>query len=132
MRKTSDSFRVLIGQIMASTSLQTRIIMHNYDYAYPSGEGVFGKNGSWLKPALDDAQVPKGLQRPCIKLVIDRLSDELHALTDIDVSRIYLVDSRDTLKAGDWANELHPKPSGFKDIAKKAWLPVLQNAGLAP
>jgi hypothetical protein len=132
MRKTSDSFRVLIGQIMASTSLQTKIIMHNYDYAYPSGEGVFGKNGSWLKPALDDAQVPKGLQRPCIKLVIDRLSDELHALSDIDVSRIYLVDSRDTLKAGDWANELHPKPSGFKDIAKKSWLPVLQNAGLAP
>ena len=132
MRKTGDSFRLLIGQIMTSANQNSRIILHNYDYAFPSGQGVFGKKGSWLRPALDDANVPKRLHRSCIQHVIDRLSDELHLQTDIDPSRIFLVDSRDTLREEDWANEIHPKPSGFKDIARNAWLPVLQNAGLAP
>jgi hypothetical protein len=131
MRKTSDSYRSLIGQVMASTSAQTNIIMHTYDYAYPNGIGIFGNKGDWLRPALEDAQVPKSLHRACIKLIVDRLADELHALTDIDPSRVRLVDSRDTLKESDWANELHPKPSGFKQIAKQAWLPLLRNVNLA-
>jgi hypothetical protein len=131
MAKTADSYRMLIGQIMAASRPGTFILMHNYDYAYPTGKGVFRNGGSWLKPALDDAKVPVSLQRDCIKLVIDALSNELQALTQIDPSRVFLVDSRGTLAEGDWANELHPKPAGFKKIAKSAWLPVLRKIGLA-
>lgn len=131
MAKTAESYRMLIGQIMAASRPETFIILHNYDYAYPSGKGVFRNGGSWLKPALDEAKVPINLQRDCIKLVIDALSNELQDLTQIDPSRVFLVDSRGTLDEGDWANELHPKSAGFKKIAKSAWLPVLEKSGLA-
>lgn len=130
MGKTAESYRMLIGQIMAATRPETFIILHNYDYAYPSGRGVFSTKGSWLKPALDDAKVPDALQRDCISLVIDALSTELQALTSIDPTRIFLVDSRGTLAQMDWANELHPKPSGIKKIAKLAWLPLLSEIGI--
>lgn len=131
MAKTADSYRMLIGQILAASRPETFIIMHNYDYAYPTGKGVFRNGGSWLKPALDDARVPAALQRGCVKLVIDALSHELNALTQIDPRRIFLVDSRGTLGEADWANELHPKPAGFGKIAKLAWLPILKELGLA-
>jgi hypothetical protein len=131
MTKTANSYRMLIGQIMAASRPETFILMHNYDYAYPTGKGVFSNKSSWLKPALDDAKVPMDLQRDCIKFVIDALSNELQALTHIDSERVFLIDSRGTLTENDWANELHPKPSGFKKIARTTWLPVLKEIGLA-
>lgn len=130
MAKTAESYRMLIGQIMAASRPETFILMHNYDYAYPTGKGVFSSKASWLKPALDDAKVPAGLQRDCVKFVIDALSYALETLTQIDPDRVFLVDSRGTLAESDWANELHPKPAGFKKIAKSAWLPVLKKIGL--
>jgi hypothetical protein len=131
MAKTADSYRMLIEQIMAASRPETFILMHNYDYPYPTGKGVFRSGSSWLKPVLDDARVPVGLQRDCIRLVIDALSNELQVLTQIDSNRVFLVDSRGTLIEQDWANELHPKPTGFKKIVKSAWLPVLKEVGLA-
>lgn len=131
MRKTSDSYRALIGQVLASTNPQATIVMHNYDYAFPSGKGVFGKKGAWLKPSLEDAKVPEKLHHACIKHLIDRITTELAELTKIDTARIVLVDSTNTLEEKDWANELHPKPSGFKKIAAQKWRPVLETIGLA-
>lgn len=131
MRKTSDSYRALIGQILSSTSTQAKIVMHNYDYALPSGKGVYGKTGSWLQPALADAKVPFDLRQRCIKHLINRLTLELQELTKIDNQRIFLVDSTSALEEGDWANELHPKPSGFKKIASQKWRPVLEGIGVA-
>jgi lysophospholipase L1-like esterase len=131
MAKTADSYRALIGQIRAASRPETFILMHNYDYPYPTGKGVFRNVGSWLKPALDDAKVPAGLQRDCIKLVIDTLFKELQALMQIDPNRIFLVNSRGKLVEKDWANELHPNPGGYKKIAESAWLPILKKIGLA-
>jgi hypothetical protein len=131
MRKMSDSYRVLIGQILASASPFTKIVMHNYDHAIPTGQGAYSGSGAWLKPALDDAKVPPPLQGACISHLIDRLSMELQELTKIDPTRIFLVDSRNTLAQEDWANELHPKPKGFEKIAEEKWKPVLQSIGLA-
>jgi hypothetical protein len=131
MRKTSDSYRALIGQVLASTNPQATIVMHNYDYAFPSGKGVFGKKGAWLKPSLEDAKVPEKLHHACIKHLIDRITTELAELTKIDTARIVLVDSTNTLAEKDWANELHPKASGFKKIAVQKWRPVLETIGLA-
>jgi hypothetical protein len=131
IRKTAESYRALIGQILASTSAQTKIVMHNYDYALPSGKGVFGKKGSWLKPALDDAAVPDRLRQECVKHLLNRLTVELQELTKIDTGRIFLVDSAGALDEVDWANELHPAPSGFKKIASQRWRPVLEGIGVA-
>ena len=65
----------------------TLVFVHNYDYAYPTGKGVFGTKADWLRPAL--------------------------------------VERRGTLKKSDWANELHPKPVGFRKIAQRRWNPAL-------
>jgi hypothetical protein len=131
MTKTGESYRILVGQILASTNPDTVIIMHNYDYAYPSGKGVFGNKSHWLKPALAASRVSASIQRDCIKYLIDRFTRTIMDVARADQNRILVVNSTSTLKKSDWANELHPKPSGFKKIARKKWLPVLRDQGLA-
>lgn len=96
------------------------IVTHNYDYAVPSGTGILGA-GPWIKPYLDMARVPKKLQVPCINLFIDEFGRMLERLTD---AKFRLVKTSGTLKATDWANELHPTRAGFKKLAER-FRPVL-------
>ena len=131
LRKLKESYALLLGRVLLSTPPELRVFMHNYDYPIPTGRGVYGGNSGWLKPALDDAQVPPGLQQACLRHLIDRLTDVLRELAARDPVRIVLVDSTDTLVPADWANELHPKPAGFRKIARERWLPLLQAHGLA-
>ena len=132
LNSIAEDYTLLIGQIMVKCPAGTKIVLHNYDYPVPSGDGVFGGNsGGWLKPALDDAQVPAGLQRACMKFLIDRLSDVLTKLRDQGNGQVVLVDGRNTLADADWANELHPKPGGFEKIAEEKWQPELRDCGLA-
>jgi hypothetical protein len=130
MDKIAASHRSLIGQALASVPEQASILLHNYDYAYPTGKGVFG-GSAWLKPALDDARVPPGLQHDCMRYLTDAMTVRLDTLANINPARIAIVHSAGTLQLGDWANELHPKASGFRKIAVHAWLPELERLGLA-
>jgi len=122
-------YRRLIGVIYTRTGPDCKIIMHTYDYAIPSGVGVFGEN-SWLRPALDNAGVPRSLQQRCIEHLIDTFAERLFAIALTDPQHLFVVDSRRALVSGDWANELHPKPSGFRKIADQKWKPVLAQARL--
>jgi len=131
MKKIAENYSLLIGQIFMMARPGTMVFLHNYDYAYPTGKGVFGGKADWLKPALVAAGVPAKLRQPCIKHLIDTFTDTLANIAKQDPARIVLVDSRGTLKKKDWANELHPKPAGFKRIATQAWGPVLAQHGLA-
>lgn len=131
MKKTAENYSLLIGQVFMLARPGTLVFLHNYDYAYPSGRGIFGGDSDWLKPALVAAKVPARLRRPCIEYLIDRLSDALEGVARQDPSRIILVDSRRTLSKSDWANELHPKPAGFRKIAARKWEPRLAEYGLA-
>ncbi|NNG23186.1 SGNH/GDSL hydrolase family protein [Telluria aromaticivorans] len=131
MGKISESYRSLIGQILVASRPGAKIVVHNYDYAIPNGKGIFGRKATWLRQALEDAGVPATLQADCVKTVINRLSIELEEITKIDPSRIHFVDSRGSLDASHWANELHPKPSGFRLIAMEKWNPVLVRLGLS-
>jgi len=127
MADLRENLDTLIGRVFPKVSEQAVVFLHNYDYAIPTGEGV-GSN-SWLLPALDAAKVPAALRAKCVNLLIDRYTDELKALAQKYGPRIEVVDTRETLSAGDWANELHPKPSGFRKIAEK-WRPQLRKHGL--
>lgn len=131
MKKISENYSLLIGQIVMMARPGTLVFLHNYDYAYPSGKGVFGGESDWLKPALAAAKVPAKLHHACIKHLIDSLTGTLQDIALQDPQRIVLVDSRNTLAPSDWANELHPKPIGFKKIAEQKWQPVLSAQGLA-
>ena len=130
MDKTESSYRELIGRIVAHTQATTRIVMHNYDYARPDGKGVFGTRAKWLKSALVDAGVRETLHQGCINHLIDRFTVVLEKVVSMNPERLTLVDSRNTLTPGDWANELHPKPSGFRKIARTRWMPVLERIGV--
>lgn len=130
MDRMDQHYRTLIGRIYTRTSLDCRIVMHSYDYAVPDGRGVFGGEG-WLKPALVAAGVPAELQQSCVRYLIDGFHTMLTAIAAGDPAHLLIVDSRNTLSRKDWANELHPKGSGFKKIVKKCWKPVLQAADLA-
>ena len=118
----------LIDRVFYRVGEGAVVFLHNYDYAIPSGHGVGGS--TWLLPALDAAKVPPALRSKCINLLIDRYTDELNLLAAKYSPRIEVVDTRGTLTAQDWANELHPKPAGFAKIAAR-WLPQLQAHGLA-
>lgn len=119
----------LFDTIAARVPAAARIFVHNYDYAIPTGKGVFGKG--WLKPALLAARVPLPLHEGCVRVLIDTLSDRLRSLAARYAGRVVFVDSRGTLAAGEWANELHPKGAGFDHIAQACWRPALATAGLA-
>lgn len=123
-------YRKLIGLIYTHTKPGCKIIMHTYAYAIPNGQGVFGGKG-WLKPALDDAGVAPHLQQECVKHLLDRFYDVLDNIRKTDPNNLDIVDSRDALEPGDWANELHPSGAGFKKIAEKVWREVLRRHGLA-
>ena len=132
MQRARTNYELLLRQVFAAVPAHAVVFLHTYDYAPPSGKGVFGKGGGWLKPALDNAAVPEGLQSLCMKHLIDRFTtDVLEPVAAQDPDRIVVVDSRGTLGEADWANELHPKPRGFRKIAEERWYPELWAQGLA-
>lgn len=124
-----DSLSRLIRQIQASAP-RAHIYLHNYDYAIPSGKGVLGGEG-WLLPALERTFVPPELRQACIRHAIDGLSDVQQALTRTFGGTVTQIDSRGTLSAGDWANEMHPTGKGFEKIVRERWVPVLAERGAA-
>ena len=130
MSDINQAYTLLIGQIMVKCPTGVKIFVHNYDYAIPSGKGVFGGGSTWLKKSLEDARVPPQLQQSCIRLIVDRFSQELAVVRAQGNGQVVFVDARGTLGPGDWANELHPTPAGFRKLALK-WEPELRAAGLA-
>jgi hypothetical protein len=123
-------YRKLIGLVYTHTSLNCFIVMHSYDYAIPSGHGVFGGQG-WLKSALVDAQVPPPLQQECVNYLLDAFHGVLANICTLDPGHLIVVDSRGTLAPDDWANELHPTAAGFAKIAGNCWRPALRDLKLA-
>ncbi|MET3109393.1 hypothetical protein AAKU67_004350 [Oxalobacteraceae bacterium GrIS 2.11] len=112
------------------------IFIHGYDYPVPDGRsfniGELPIVGPWLKPALDHSKVNTDLtfRTAVIKELIDQLNTLLQSFASADNSVVY-IDSRGTLNSGagyqnDWANELHPTPSGFSKIVSQCWMPALK------
>jgi hypothetical protein len=129
MQRMLDNHRLLIARALAVMPADSQVFLHTYDYAIPSGKAVFAR-APWLKPALDDARVPQSLQPCCIRHLIDRAYELMHRLEVQGAGRVVLIDSRNTLSPTDWANELHPRPQGFRRIAEQAWRPAFARAGL--
>jgi hypothetical protein len=101
------------------------IFGHSYDFPIPNGVHPICV-GPWLKPSFDfcgwsDIAVTT-------KTVKDALTDfntMLVALSNVSKYKFFLAHTQGTLKPDDWANELHPYPSGFIELAKK-FLTVLR------
>lgn len=113
---------------------QAPVLVHNYDYAWPTGKGLFGP-ADWLKKPMDLVKVPKKLRRDLLKDLLLRLrAAQLKLGEDADLGRFVAIESGGVMPddAGQvsswWANELHPTNKGWKLLCKRAFVPVIKNA----
>jgi hypothetical protein len=127
--QVTHAYEDLIGFcIEYSHNRQIKIITHTYDYLvpHPAGAEFIGglfkvnKGKSWMYPYLEDKQVPKKLHAPLVEYLINRLAGNLLKLQARHPARLLVVDTRGLIdpKTG-WLNEIHPKPGGFKRLAKE-------------
>ena len=108
------------------------VFVHQYDHAWPTGQGVFGP-ANWLKEPMEAARVPVGLRRALFKDLIGGLRDMQLGLSLVASLRVVLIQSAGTLPEDTsmWANELHPTPEGFRLLAREAFVPALKGEGIA-
>lgn len=130
MNKISISMTKLFGMIYIAAPNAT-IYVHNYDIPFPDGRTIFSNGEGWIRDALIRAKVPDRLQRDCVRHVLVALTLMQAALVSQSGDRVIQVNSHGVLGESDWANELHPKGSGFNKIVNQAWKPVLEENGAA-
>jgi hypothetical protein len=93
------------------------IFAHCYDFAIPNNQGTFCA-GPWLWPSLSFcgcATVAQGTA--IVRQVLLEFKNKLSSL--VKPHDFILVPTQGTLGVSDWANELHPYPTGFKNLAAK-------------
>jgi hypothetical protein len=136
----SNAYRDIVMAIAAQRPDVT-VLLHNYDYAIPDGRALPGLK-SWLKLPMDNCRVPSagapvdGIRRELVRDLIDRftlaLDDVVSGATTTGQPVVELVWSAGTLTDSQWANELHPKPSGFNRLVADCWSgPSRRALGLA-
>ena len=110
-----------------SLNRDIRIITHTYDYLVPDPRGAefFGglfklnRGQSWIYPFLIEKAVPEQHHQPLVKYLINRLADNLLKLEARYSQRLVVADTRGTIDPHKgWQNEIHPKPGGFKKLAR--------------
>ncbi|HTS93565.1 MAG TPA: hypothetical protein VMG55_16245 [Stellaceae bacterium] len=95
------------------------IFAHCYDFPIPNGVHPICA-GPWLQPSLTFAgwtDVSQGTD--IVRRALLGFKAMLAGLAADAQNQFTLVDTQGTLAASDWANELHPFPTGFQDIAGK-------------
>lgn len=118
-----------VAQLVARKLPHVPVLVHGYDYANPNGKGFFGL-GQWLQYPMDKAMIRRELQQSVVNNLLEAFSKRLDDIAK-ECANIHCVNCLGTLKREEWANELHPMPTGFNRLARK-WTPVLQAAGLIP
>ena len=104
---------------------KVRIILHGYGYPIPTGDGVLGGlgplPGPWLRPGFIEKGFNDLTQNTAMmRTLMDRFNAMLQGVAN-DFAHVRYVNLRGILPATKtlWANELHPKPNGFKLAAKE-------------
>jgi hypothetical protein len=124
-----SAYRDIVTAI-AALRPDVSVLLHNYDYAIPDGRALLGVR-SWLKLPMDNCRVPTqgaprdGIRRDLVRDLIDRftlsLDDVVSSSGAVGQPVLELVWSAGTLSDAQWANELHPKPSGFNRLVAECW-----------
>lgn len=98
------------------------IIGHCYDYAIPNGVHPICVPSGWLQPSLAFAGYDYNDSLNIVSQMIDKFHDLLAALAANPSNNFSVIDTRGTLKRvasvpEGWANEIHPFPTGFNELA---------------
>jgi hypothetical protein len=94
------------------------IFGHCYDFPIPNGVHP-NCAGPWLKPSLDYCGWNVTQGTAIVRQSLVSFKNMLEDLAADTGNRFTLIDTQSLLGQDDWANELHPYPSGFKTIAEK-------------
>ncbi len=105
-----------------------KILCHTYDFIQPRDQGAEFLWGveivdPWIYPTLVEKQIPQHLHFDIIKILLEAFKNTLLTLEQ-DYDDFYVVDTQGTLTPGkeaDWADEIHPSPSGFNQITQKIY-----------
>jgi hypothetical protein len=108
------------------------LFLHTYSIPTVWRHGTLGASNGWLFKAFTIYGIPPANQQPIADLLFGRLRQLLlsvdqgslteDALPQVHVfdsaSEVTLVppDSEATSTSGDWVNEIHPSPSGYKKL----------------
>lgn len=95
------------------------IFGHSYDFPVPNGAHP-ACAGPWLRPSLtycgwNDVSVGASI----VHQALTGFAEMLIKLAAVPANNFILVETQGTFTDTDWANELHPYPDGFKQIAEK-------------
>ena len=132
MSGLSGHYRTLITKYRGYNKTAP-VILHHYDYAWPTGKGVFGP-ANWLKEPMAKARVPSALQRDLFADLVKKLKAAQKKLAkDKSLGPILVANTAGTLPDSQaiWANELHPTPQGFQLLAAGPFKTQLKTAGVA-
>jgi hypothetical protein len=91
---------------------------HCYDFPIPNGAHP-PCAGPWLKPSLDFCNWSTAEGTGIVHNALVELHDMLARLAGDNANNFHLINTQNTLGPSEWANELHPTPEGFKEIALK-------------
>lgn len=140
----SNGYRQIVAfrDAAGSTAAGKPIVTHTYDIPTPRNAPanflVVPVLGPWLLPAMEEALIPDGDRNAVAKYLIDSLAETILGLsTGPDaLPNFFVVDTRGTLTpaqadatgvSGDWMNEIHPDPDGYKKLAKQIEAEVMQH-----
>ena len=135
-------FQDTFGELVQEHNAEgTAVVVHGYDWLIPTGDGVtfddLWKGKPWVLPAMLDANIFNPVRQNALgKKIVDDFNDRVIApLADGSRfadgrSRVTYADCRGAITpASEWANELHPTPTGFEEVAARfiPFLPELLN-----
>ena len=117
--------RTITDLCQKMVSQKVRIVLHGYGYPIPDGVGVLGGwgplPGPWLRPGFIEKGFDSLAQNTEImRTLIDRFNKMLEGVA-AEFAHVRYVNLRPILPATKslWANELHPKESGFRLAAQE-------------
>lgn len=135
LRQIQDCYRELLD-MLSDAEQEAKVFVNSYDYAVPSDRsvklfGIVNVTGPWMLPAFADRGIPEELHRDVIRLLVDGFCAAVDAVAaeSRGAGRLFRVETRETLGAGDWKDEIHPNNAGARKIADK-FRTTLANAGI--
>jgi hypothetical protein len=114
-----DDFRGLTGKKRRDVTL----FVHGYDYVIPDGRKVkylfIPVAGPWMQPGFKIRQVPEGLRRDLVRLIIDGFNQRLAKLAAERPLDFLHIDLRGLLMDNEFGDEIHPTRRGYVKVAER-------------
>ena len=136
LRQIQDCYRELLDLLEDAGQNRAKIFVNSYDYAIPSDNPVrligIRLAGPWLKPYLEERNIPEDLYQPVVRLLVDGFVASVDAIAaeSRGSGRLIRVETRNLLEARHWKDEIHPNRDGAFIVAK-AFEQALADAGIS-